>query len=132
MRRDRAVGPIDSRIGWKAIRSVVRITATRESDKRETSETRYYISSLDEGAADMNRFIRQHWGIENQLHWSLDMVFGEDRQRKRAKNVAHNFSYIRKIALNTLKKDKSKGSLVTKRLRAGWDERFLLYLFSQI
>ena len=123
---------IDSHVEWKAVRSVVRITATRDNGNKATSETRYYISSLDEGAADMNQFIRQHWGIENQLHWSLDMVFNEDRQRKRAKNAANNFSYIRKIALNTLRKDKSKGSLVTKRLRAGWDEKFLLELFNQI
>ena len=75
------------------------VTATRDTGNKKTSETRYYISSLDEGAADMNRFIRQHWGIENQLHWSLDMAFNEDRQRKRAKNAANNFSYIRKIAL---------------------------------
>jgi predicted transposase YbfD/YdcC len=66
--------------------------------------------------------------VENKVHWTLDVVFDEDRQRKRTKNAAQNFSFIRKIALNLLKQDKSKGSLVTKRLKAGWDEKFLLSL----
>jgi predicted transposase YbfD/YdcC len=73
-----------------------------------------------------------HWGIENKLHWSLDMIFNEDRQRKRTKNAAGNFSFIRKIGLNLLKKNTSKGSLVTKRLRAGWDNQYLLKVFNQI
>lgn len=62
---------------------------------------------------------RKILGIENQLPWTLDMVFDEDRQRKRKKNAAQNFSFIRKIALNILKKDKPKSSLVAKRLNAG-------------
>ena len=60
------------------------------------------------------------------MHWTLDMVFREDEQRKRHGKSAQNFALVNKIALNLLKKDKSKGSLRTKRLRAGWDEQFLL------
>lgn len=123
---------IDNHVFWKGIKSVIKITSSREIEEKVTTEVRYYISSLEDSSADFNIFIRQHWGIENKLHWTLDMVFNEDRQRKRIKNAANNFSYIRKIALNTLKKDTSKGSLVTKRLRAGWDNNFLRYLFNLI
>lgn len=123
---------VDNRIFWKGLKSIVKITSSREINQKKTTEVRYYMSSLEASSAEFNRFIRQHWGIENKLHWSLDMVFDEDRQRKRSKNAANNFSYIRKIALNTLKKDSSKGSLVTKRLKAGWDNKFLLTLLNII
>ncbi|MGJ1535043.1 ISAs1 family transposase [Sphingobacterium multivorum] len=123
---------IDNSIFWTGIQSVVRITSTRELKDKKTTETRYYISSLLEDATRLNTYIRQHWGVENKLHWSLDMIFNEDRQRRRTKNAADNFSYIRKIGLNLLKKDTSKGSMVTKRLKAGWDDKFLISLFSQI
>ena len=71
-----------------------------------------------------------HWGVENKLHWTLDMTFNEDRQRKRNKMAAQNFSLVNKIALNILKKDKSKGSIKSKRLKAGWDNNFLLKLIT--
>lgn len=123
---------IDDHAFWKGVKSAIRITSTRNDGNKETREVRYYISSLADSAEDFNRFIRGHWGVENKLHWSLDMIFHEDAQRKRTKNAANNFSYIRKIALNTLKKDDSKGSLVTKRLKAGWDNKFLLTLLEKI
>lgn len=122
------LGFIDNRDQWKGLKTVIRITSMRNTDKKKETEVRYYISSVADCAASFNIFIRQHWGIENKLHWTLDMVFDEDRQRKRTKNSAQNFSFIRKIALNLLKQDTSKGSLVSKRLRAGWDEKFLLQL----
>ncbi len=123
---------IDNSAFWKGIKSIVRITSSRELAGKQTTEMRYYITSLQEEATNMNSYIRMHWGVENKLHWSLDMIFNEDRQRKRTKNAADNFSYIRKIGLNLLKKDPSKGSLVTKRLKAGWDNQFLLQLFNTI
>lgn len=120
---------VDNRTDWKNLQSIIKITSRRDTGKKQETETRYYISSLSDGARDFNTHIRRHWGIENQLHWTLDMVFDEDKQRKRDKNAAQNFSFIRKIALNILKKDKSKSSLVTKRLNAGWDDRYLVKLF---
>lgn len=65
----------------------VRITSSRGLWGNKTTEMRYYITSLQEDAANMNNYIRLHWGIENRLHWSLDMIFNEDHQRKRIKNV---------------------------------------------
>jgi predicted transposase YbfD/YdcC len=78
---------------------------------------------------DFNKFICDHWAVENNLHWALDMVFREDEQRKRANHAAKNFAIVRKIALNLLKKDSStKASLVYKRLMAGWNLNFLIAL----
>src|ERR1039458_4803614 len=77
----------------------------------------------------LNRAIRQHWGIENNLHWVLDGGFGEDLDRKRAGNAAQNFSVLNRIALNLLNQDKtSKRGIHGKRLKAGWDNDYLLHL----
>lgn len=94
-------------------------------------ETRYFISSLD--ASDPERIalaIRQHWGIENNLHWQLDVTFGEDCSRK-IKNAAQNFSVVTKMTLSMLKNNKTKGSINLKRLKAGWDENFLETLLQE-
>jgi len=77
---------------------------------------------------DFNKYIRSHWAVENNLHWTLDMIFREDEQRKRAKNAAANFAIVRKIALNLLKKDNGKESLRSKRLKAAWDKEYLIKL----
>lgn len=113
---------------WKGLKTLVKITATRWNavSGEEASETRWYISSLDKDA-DFIGLIRSHWHVENSLHWVLDMTFGEDRQRKRAGKAAENFALVRKFSLNILKRDKGKGSLVTKRLKAAWS---IDYLFS--
>ena len=86
-----------------------------------------YISSVDAQAKEFNSYIRQHWAVENSLHWTLDMTFREDDQRKRKGMAANNFALIHKITLNLLKKEESKKmSLKTKRLVAAWDDEFLL------
>jgi predicted transposase YbfD/YdcC len=112
---------------WPEFKSVIQVTAKREIKEKESIETRLYISSLNHDAKAFNEYIRQHWGVENSLHWTLDMTFREDEQRKRDKFAAQNFAIIRKIALNLLKQEDSKKiSLKTKRLKAGWDNNFLL------
>jgi predicted transposase YbfD/YdcC len=112
---------------WKGLQSVVQITSTREIHDKKTTEIRQYICSLLCNAEEFNKYIRFHWGIENSLHWTLDMTFREDEQRKREKYSAQNFAVIRKIVLNLLKQeDSNKLSLRTKRLKAGWDNNFLL------
>lgn len=116
---------------WTDLRTIVKVTATRYNvlEECETTEIRYYISSLSQDQP-FGEYIRDHWAVENSLHWVLDMSFGEDRHRKRAGNSAQNFAIVRKFALNILKKDKGKGSLVTKRLKAGWDTNYLLSLLT--
>ena len=85
-------------------------------------EIRYYITSLKPDAARLNAIIRQHWGIENKLHWVLDVDFGEDLDRKRAGHSAQNFSLLNRIALNLLKQEQSlKRGIKEKRLKSGWD-----------
>ncbi len=115
---------------WKNLSSIIKISTERCIRDKTEKETRYYISSLKTTAENFNEHIRMHWGVENKLHWTLDMTFNEDRQRKRNKMAAQNFSLVNKIALNILKKDKSKGSIKAKRLKAGWDNNFLLKLIT--
>lgn len=94
---------------WKNCNSVIKVISKRyiKSKKQEEQETvRYYISSLNTSAQEFNKYIRSHWGIENSLHWMLDVSFREDASRKRHKNSAVNFSIVFKTALTMLKKYK--------------------------
>jgi predicted transposase YbfD/YdcC len=119
---------IEQKEDWENLQSLVRIDAERyiKSTGKTESETRYYIASLPADASLLNKSIRSHWGIENSLHWSLDVAFDEDRSRKREGNAAQNFSVLRRIALNLLKKEKTtKVGLKGKRLKAGWDNKYL-------
>ncbi len=114
---------------WTNLKTIIRIESTRDfksTDKVENS-CRYYISSLNQSAEKFQEMIRSHWAIENKLHWTLDVAFGEDYNRKRTKNASQNFSLINKIALNLLKNDASqKLGIKSKRMIAGWDENYLL------
>ena len=109
----------------------MRIDAERyhKATGKTERETRFYITSLKADAARLNRAVRQHWGIENKLHWMLDVGFNEDRCRKRAGHAAQNFSILNRIALNLLKQDKSsKPGIKAKRLNAAWNQPYLLKL----
>jgi predicted transposase YbfD/YdcC len=116
---------------WVSLQGLVRIQAERYHKATGQSErqTRYYITSLPPDAARLNRVIRQHWSIENKLHWVLDVGFGEDLSRKRQGHAAQNFSILTRIALNLLRQDKSsQRGIKGKRLKAGWDHSYLLRL----
>ena len=116
---------------WASLQGIVRIQSERfhKATGKTEREIRYYITSLEADAERLNRAIRQHWGIENKLHWILDVGFGEDLDRKRAGHAAQNFSVLNRIALNLLKQDKtSKRGIHGKRLKAGWDNDYLLHL----
>jgi len=115
--------------GWENLRSLVRVEAERymKATGESEKETRFYISSLPADAALLNRSIRSHWKIENSLHWVLDVAFNEDHSRKRAGHAAQNFSVISRIALNLLKNETaSKRGIKGKRLKAGWDDKYLV------
>ena len=117
---------IDQKEQWAGLRSLARITAQREIRDMVTTEVRLYISSVEADAKEFNSYIRQHWSVENSLHWTLDVTFREDAQRKRNGKAAQNFALVQKIALNLLKKEESKRmSLKNKRLVAAWDDKFL-------
>jgi predicted transposase YbfD/YdcC len=114
---------------WEELKSIIKIESVRyiKSEAKEELECRLYISSLMPDAKIIGEAIRSHWGIENSLHWQLDVSFGEDKSRKRTGYAAQNFSIINRIALNLLKNDKSKKrSLKGKRLDAGWDNEYLI------
>ena len=116
---------------WASLQGLVRIEAERhhKATGKTEREIRYYITSLQPDAIRLNGCIRQHWGIENKLHWVLDLGFGEDLDRKRAGHAAQNFSVLNRIALNLLKQDKtSPRGIHGKRLKAGWDNDYLLHL----
>ena len=122
---------IENASDWKRLKILVRIYAERyfKSSGKTERETRYYIASLRPDAELLNRSVRSHWGIENKLHWSLDIAFNEDYSRKRAGYAAQNFSTLCRVALNLLKKDTTtKCGIKTKRLKAGWDNDYLLEL----
>lgn len=113
---------------WSQLNAVVKIESTREFKKTGLMEfaVRYYITSLIASPEQMQGIIRNHWSIENKLHWCLDVCFNEDLNRKRTGNASQNFSLINKIALNLAKKEKScKLGIKSKRLKAGWDNAYL-------
>lgn len=120
---------VDLHSKWEGMKSIIRIESIREfkgKDKIETA-TRYYISSLNKSATELQKIIRSHWAIENKLHWSLDVAFGEDLNRKRVNYATQNFSLINKIVLNLAKNEKTcKLGIKSKRKIAGWDENYLL------
>ncbi len=115
---------------WKDLKSIIRIESLREfknSDKEPEKSTRYYISNLNNNAISFQKSVRSHWAVENKLHWTLDVAFGEDASRKRKGNAAQNYSILLKIALNLLKNEKTeKQGVKGKRLKAGWDNQYLL------
>ncbi len=118
--------------GWADIRAIVRVRRERQLPDRIERKTAYYISSLTADAQTLLHATRQHWSIENSLHWVMDVTFQEDRMRTRKGDSAQNLIVLRNIALNILKNDPSKGSLRQKRYRAALDDSFLLQLLSQI
>jgi predicted transposase YbfD/YdcC len=115
---------------WSGLVSVSRIRSQRWIGDEKSCEDRYHIASLT-GAKRILSVVRSHWGIENQLHWCLDIAFDEDRCRVRKKHGAENFAVLRHIALNLLKQENScKRSIKGKRLLAGWNEDYLFKVLS--
>ena len=111
---------------WTDVRSVVMIYRATQRGGQLYEEIAFYLSSLPPQAKKISRYIRGHWGIENSLHWMLDVIFAEDRSRIRTGNGPEIASIFRKLALMVLERDtSSRGSLRGKRLQAGWNEDFL-------
>jgi predicted transposase YbfD/YdcC len=107
---------------WKDITSICRVTRTYKERDEEKSEVRYFISSLLPKAKKLARGVRGHWGIENGLHWILDMAFAEDRSRARKEHAQENLALLRRWVLSVLQQDTTiKGSIEKKRLQAGWN-----------
>lgn len=122
---------IESKEEWKGLETQIKIESEcyiKNTGKTE-SQIRLYISSLSADAKLINQSIRSHWGVENSLHWMLDVGFSEDDSRKRSGFAAQNYSLLSRSALNLLKNEKTaKVGVRGKRLKAGWDNKYLIKL----
>lgn len=122
---------IPMRDNWKDLSWVVKVESERSVKGKTSIEHRYYISSATRSADQILEATRVHWQVENQLHWILDVSFREDDCRIRKGNGAENFSILRRMALNLIKKEKTrKMGVKGKRLAAGWDEKYLAQILS--
>lgn len=125
--------PLLFNIRWPGLKSIGMVEITRTVNHKVEWITRYFITSLlHEQINDFMRAQRQHWHVEINNHWTLDVSFNEDLNRVRIGNSAENLSTIRRIALNLLKQENSrKIGITAKRKRAGWDNKYLLKLLSE-
>jgi len=111
---------------WQGLRTVGMVEAEREIRGQRTVERRYYLSSLPLDVTTFARAVREHWGIENQVHWVLDVQMSEDQNRARAGHAAENLALLRRLALNLLRRDqRCDGGIKTKQLNASWDHAYL-------
>ena len=120
------IGWFADRGKWEGLRSVGVVESVRDIRGQTSTERRYYLSSLELDVEKFARAIRSHWGVENQLHWVLDVVFGEDQSRARTGHAAENLATLRRWALNLLKADtrKAKRSIKGRIKAAGWDHNY--------
>lgn len=115
---------------WVGLETLVIEESSRTLWNKTTYSVRFFLSSLNAQFPNFPTSIRSHWGIENQLHWCLDVIFAEDDSRIRKDNAPRNMTLLRRLALNLLRQDTSKSSLKMKRYRAGLDNNFLLQILS--
>jgi len=114
---------------WEGLKSVGMVESVREVGGKSTTERRYFLSSLELGIETFARAARSHWGVENKLHWVMDVCFREDQSRARAGYAAENLATLRRLALNLLKREKTKKrGIKGKQLNAGWNNEYLLRL----
>lgn len=121
---------LEQKKDWSGLKSIGFVESERHINGKTSRETRCFICSIKPDARKFAQAVRQHWSIENNLHWQLDITFDEDKLRARINNAAQNMSILRRMVLNTLKKEPSKGSLKGKRKKAGWSEVYLLKLLA--
>jgi predicted transposase YbfD/YdcC len=111
---------------WKGLRTIGVVILTCLRDGKETTQTRYFISSLALGVKQFARAVRNHWGIENTCHWSLDVTYREDESRTRELHARENIAWLNRFTLSLLKQHPGKDSLAMKRRSCGWNPKFLL------
>jgi predicted transposase YbfD/YdcC len=114
------------------LKTIVQVIRTRQVGDKVSEEVSYHLSSSEAAAGVLAEGIRAHWGIENGQHWSLDVLFGQDRCRARHKNAAENLAWVRKVALGIFGQDQTKGSVPTRQLRAALDDDYRLHLLNTL
>jgi predicted transposase YbfD/YdcC len=117
---------------WPGLAAIGKVRRSRDIAGKVTSETAYYLLSTPLSPERLGAVVRSHWGIENTLHWRLDVVMNEDQDRSRKDNGPHNLAVLRHMAMNLMQKDTAKGSLRGKFKRAGWDESYLAHLLALV
>jgi predicted transposase YbfD/YdcC len=118
---------------WPGLQAIGMVESERRIGDKRTTETRYYLLSTPLNAMDFGQAVRTHWGIENRVHWVLDVAFHEDQSRIRQGHAAENFAILRHLALNLLQHQQTKRlSAKTKRLKAGWDNDYLLQVLQSL
>jgi predicted transposase YbfD/YdcC len=117
---------------WKGLKSIGVATLVCVRDGRETTETRYYISSLAVSVKVFAHAVRSHWGIENGCHWSLDMTYREDESRIREPHLRENFAWLNRFTLSLLKQHPGKDSIAMKRRDCGWSDKFLVEVLAAV
>ena len=123
--------PLHNQALWSGLKTVVMIVSERRLWNKTTTESRFYLSSLSSNAERIAGASRSHWGIENSLHWALDVTFCEDKSRIRKQNSPENFALLRRLAINLLKPEKTfKQSLKMKRYRAAMDNNYLVKILN--
>jgi predicted transposase YbfD/YdcC len=126
-----SLSKLDMAENWKGLNQIALVETERTIHGKTSLEKRYYICSTKLSAKETIQYSRNHWGVENKLHWVLDMAFREDECRVRKGYGAENLARLRHIALNLLKQDKTaKVGIKNKRLKAGWDLDYLLHLLN--
>jgi predicted transposase YbfD/YdcC len=115
---------------WPGLAAIGKLVRVRETAVKTTTETAYYLLSTALSGTRFNEVVRQHWGVENRLHWRLDVVMNEDQNRTRLGNGPNNLAILRHMELNVVQKEPSKRSLRGKFKRAGWDDAYLATLLA--
>jgi predicted transposase YbfD/YdcC len=127
-----AIGWLQEGHQWPRLKAIGKIVRTRETGTKTTTETAYYLLSTPMTPERFGEVVRAHWGIENRLHWMLDVTMNEDQARNRLDNGPNNLAVLRHMAINILNTQKSKISNRRKIKRAGWSNAFLANLLAQI
>ena len=117
---------------WPGLAAIGKVQRSRETADKTATETAYYLLSAPLSPERLGTAARSHWGVENSLHWRLDVVMNEDQDRTRKDNAPYNLAVLRHMAMNLLQKDTAKGSLRGKFKRAGWDDAYLTHLLGLV
>jgi predicted transposase YbfD/YdcC len=121
---------LHGRSNWKGLKTIGAAVRIYEENGVQKSDTRYYLSSLRRHGKRFAHAVRNHWGIENSLHWSLDMTYREDESRVRNRTFAENLSWLRRMTLSLIKQHPGKQSNIMKRRMAGWSADFLMQILT--
>lgn len=124
------IGWLRERHQWPGLASLVMVESTRETGHKVEHETRFYITSLTLLAVHVAAFVRAHWAVENSLHWVMDMAFRDDECRLRTDHAPANFTTLKHMALNLIRRAKSNDSIRLRRKVAAWDDEFLVSLIT--